>query len=173
MAVDPGYERELAFWQNAAVVCFASAFVLTAIAAVWFAMINYVGNELYHPLDFFSNKLRTRPYWFALTIVGVGLMLLIDTVSGEMDALTSVLPELAVAQNLQGFVSVVSMMYNESAGAALVTMLLHQVFSKTMVLIITVATPPKLFSAGVMYSNGYFVANMFCVTWIQFGFNRL
>ena len=27
---------------------------------VWFAFINFVGDELHHPLDFFSNKMRTR-----------------------------------------------------------------------------------------------------------------
>lgn len=27
---------------------------------VWFAFINFLGDELYHPLDFFSNKMRTR-----------------------------------------------------------------------------------------------------------------
>ena len=27
---------------------------------VWFAAINFVGDEAYHPLDFFSNKMRTR-----------------------------------------------------------------------------------------------------------------
>ena len=27
---------------------------------VWFAFINFLGDELHHPLDFFSNKMRTR-----------------------------------------------------------------------------------------------------------------
>ena len=33
---------------------------------VWFAAVNFVGDEAYHPLDFFSNKMRTRPRFFVL-----------------------------------------------------------------------------------------------------------
>ena len=31
-----------------------------AVTEVWFAFINFIGDELHHPLDFFSNKMRTR-----------------------------------------------------------------------------------------------------------------
>ena len=60
-------------------VCFYAAYGTTGVAAamrlvrdalksdtsrlrwkVWFAFINFLGDEVYHPLDFFSNKMRTR-----------------------------------------------------------------------------------------------------------------
>jgi len=158
------------FWIVASNVGFYAAYGSTAIAAVWFAFINFLGDELYHPLDFFSNKLRTRPYWYVLVLAFLAGLLGMDMATGDWAELAKTLPELAVATNVQGFVLVGTMMMFESAGAAMVTMLAHMIFTKGLVVIVTIPTPP--FLPGAVYSNGYFLANMFFVFFLKVGAER-
>eukprot|EP00913_Durusdinium_trenchii_P027071 g25406.t1 len=158
------------FWMQSSRVCFYAAYGTTGVAAVWFAFINFLGDELYHPLDFFSNKMRTRPYWYFLVLAATGGLLSIDMASGYLDELSNTLPELVVCTNLQGFVLVGRMMLSESAGAAMVTMLAHMIITKGLVVIVTVPTAP--FMPGAVYSNGYFLLYMFFVFFLKVGAER-
>ncbi|CAE7224112.1 unnamed protein product, partial [Symbiodinium necroappetens] len=132
---------------------------------VWFAAVNFVGDEAYHPLDFFSNKMRTRPYWYLAVVAATGGLLGLDMASGYLEELSNALPELVVCTNLQGFVLVGTMMFSESAGAAMVTMLAHMIVTKGFVVVITIPTAP--FMPGAVYSNAYFMMYIFFVFFLK------
>ncbi|CAJ1332782.1 unnamed protein product [Effrenium voratum] len=158
------------FWVQSSQVCFYAAYGTTGLAAVWFAFINFIGDELHHPLDFFSNKMRTRPYWYLLVLAATGGLLGLDMASGYLDELSKTLPELVVCTNLEGFVLVGTMMFAESAGAAMVTMLAHMIITKGLVVIVTIPTAP--FMPGAVYSNAYFLLHMFFVFFLKVGAER-
>ncbi|OLP95238.1 hypothetical protein AK812_SmicGene22660 [Symbiodinium microadriaticum] len=153
------------FWMLTSQVCFYAAYGTTGLAAVWFAAVNFVGDEAYHPLDFFSNKMRTRPYWYLAVVAATGGLLGLDMASGYLEELSNALPELVVCTNLQGFVLVGTMMFSESAGAAMVTMLAHMIVTKGFVVVITIPTAP--FMPGAVYSNAYFMMYIFFVFFLK------
>ncbi|CAE7183873.1 unnamed protein product [Symbiodinium microadriaticum] len=158
------------FWMLTSQVCFYAAYGTTGLAAVWFAAVNFVGDEAYHPLDFFSNKMRTRPYWYLAVVAATGGLLGLDMASGYLEELSNALPELVVCTNLQGFVLVGTMMFSESAGAAMVTMLAHMIVTKGFVVVITIPTAP--FMPGAVYSNAYFMMYIFFVFFLKVGAER-
>lgn len=158
------------FWQLSSEVCFLAAYGTTALAAVWFAFINFLGDELHHPLDFFSNKLRTRPYWYIIVLMAFAGLLVFDNASGEMTELQNTLPELVVTIYVEGFMLVGTMMMKESAGAAMVTMLGHMIVSKGLVITVTIL--PAAFLPGAFYSNCFLIIYMFFVFFLQMGAER-
>mmetsp|Transcript_39203 Transcript_39203/g.73106 ORF Transcript_39203/g.73106 Transcript_39203/m.73106 type:complete len:255 (-) Transcript_39203:66-830(-) len=158
------------FWMSSAQVCFYAAYGTTGLAAVWFAAINFLGDEIYHPLDFFSNKMRTRPYWYLLVLAATGGLLGLDMASGYLNELSTALPELVVCTSLEGFLLVGTMMLSESAGAAIVTMLAHMIIKKGLVIIVTIPTAPVM--PGAVYANAYFILHIFFVFFLQVGAQR-
>eukprot|EP00930_Biecheleria_cincta_P057202 TRINITY_DN43177_c0_g1_i1.p1 TRINITY_DN43177_c0_g1~~TRINITY_DN43177_c0_g1_i1.p1 ORF type:complete len:265 (+),score=48.79 TRINITY_DN43177_c0_g1_i1:27-821(+) len=158
------------FWMLVARICWLSAYGVTAFSALWFAFINFLGDEANHPLDFLSNKLRTRPYWYLLVLFGLGGLVSADIFSGEVEELQSTLPELMVSVNLEGFMLVGTMMLNESAAAGMVVMLLHIIISKGLVLIVSI--PTLDFLPGAIYANMYFFLYMFFVFVLKTGAER-
>lgn len=149
------------FWMLVARICWFAAYGVTAFSALWFAIINFLGDEINHPLDFLSNKLRTRPYWYLLVLFGLGGLVGADIFSGEVEELQNTLPELMVSVNVEGFLLVGTMMLKESAAAGMVTMLLHILISKGLVLIVSI--PSLDFLPGAIYANLYFFLYMLFV----------
>jgi len=158
------------FWMFVARICWIAAYGVTAFSALWFAFVNFLGDEANHPLDFLSNKLRSRPYWYLLVLFGLGGLVGADIFSGEVEELQSTLPELMVALNVEGFLLVGTMMLKESAAAGMVTMLLHIIVSKGLVLIVSI--PNLDFLPGAMYANMYFFLYMFFVFVVKTGAER-
>jgi hypothetical protein len=161
--------REL--WGSVATLLF---FVLCASAiggAIWFAVVNFGGDERKHPLDYFSNKLRSRPHVFFLTVAALVACALLPVVMGINDEMAESLPGLAAVIYGLGLAIFCKVSASESTAAGLMALLLYAPTSFFTVLIIM---SPMLTEswAGWMYSNMYLAAHLFWVLWLRANANR-
>jgi MFS family permease len=150
-----------------AYVC--NAFVI--LVAMWCLFINFVADESHHPLDYYSNKMRTKPYW--VIIVSFVLFGLMGAVYGanSTKSLNETLPEVAISCYLEGLIIGSVALFGESAATAVVACILYFFVAgciTTMVLIPTL----DFTRAGAYYAGMFLVANMIFVGWAQLAVRR-
>lgn len=143
----------------------------TGLAAVWFMFRNFLSDELYHPLDFYSNKLRTRPHYLALVlgVLGGGAVLILF--SGILWTVFDTLPELGFAVQLQALVLGAVMIVRESAAAGLVATALNAFVAAGTARIATIPDMPSD-QPGVFYSGAYLILGMIFAEWMRVGAER-
>jgi len=152
---------------------------LVCLGTIFFIMLlfvltifsNFIADEAHQPLDFYSNKLRTRPYWLMLLILflGGGIGGVYNT--GQTNALNEGLPEVAIACYLEALVIGISALVKESAGTALTSMLLFLLVGSSLCLVSLVPTLP-VNRPGVYYAVIYFIVNIIFVYWLKTAVKR-
>jgi len=143
-----------------------------AFVFLWFVFINFLAGEEHQPLDYYSNKVRMRPYLvlvFLIVLAGIPLLI---SITDRLGLMVNLLPELLIAAYLQGLGITGSILVLESAAASVIAMTAYAFISTGTVLITLIPT----FQArrpGVFYSGIYFVLNIIWVIWIGLAVQRL
>mmetsp|Transcript_53505 Transcript_53505/g.171459 ORF Transcript_53505/g.171459 Transcript_53505/m.171459 type:complete len:243 (+) Transcript_53505:132-860(+) len=158
-------------WEVAAQVFGYVSLVYVGLTSSWFLVVNFLAAEESQPLDYYSNKLRIRPYWYALIILALVAVTLAVSITDQLGLLVKTLPELVVTAYLQGLTIAATVGLFESSAAALVSMLFYVVVGTATLLIVTIPTPP-FGRPGVVYSNAFLVAKMVGVAWLKIGVGR-
>lgn len=138
---------------------------------LWFAFVNFAGDEVNHPLDFYSNKIRTRPYWFLLMVVIFVALTAFASTGGRMSLFLDHQPELAIAAFLLGFAIGVTVLVRLSAGAALAAMIAYPLVAAATVAIVLIPTL-HIDRPGAYYSGAYFIFHILWVAWLNEGVRR-
>lgn len=145
--------------------------IMVGLTVLWFAFLNFVANEVYHPLDFYSNTLRTKPYWYMIEVVLLGGIVAGVASTGQLGTFHKFLPELASAIYLQGLAITLVVALSLSAGAAMTAQLAYAFTAACLTLIVTIPTAPGK-RPGVVYSGLYFLINIIWVAWLRVGMRR-
>jgi hypothetical protein len=158
-------------WTFLATLCNASLVAGAGAGVLWFAINNFVADEAYHPLDYFSNKMRSRPHVFLLVAVGLAVCAMLPVVLGISAALLTALPDLAAVVYGLGLVIFGRVWTRESTAAGLLALLLYAPVSFATVLIVM---SPVLTEdwAGWLYCNLYLVAHLVWVLWLRTAADR-
>jgi|Transcript_85580 hypothetical protein len=159
-----------AVWVDFAYMLGMAAFGVLIAIAVLFVYTNFIQPEMYHPLDWYSNKLRTRPHNFLGLIFIFGISSMVIMVTGSLPLMLKV-PELAVAVYLQGFMIMVVMIAKESTATALCALLLYEFMCIASVLIVMIPDVPGN-EPGWIYSAMFLIMNMVFTFWIKAGVRR-
>lgn len=159
-------------WETAAQVLGVTFLVAVVLPMVSFVYMNFVVAEEKHPLDYYSNRLRTRPFYFVgilgfFAALGTTAIVFPD-VSGFV---IGAFPELAVAMYLQGLVIVGILLRRESAAAALTGALFYSIAGIATALIVTIPEIP-VDRPGALYANAFLLANIVWVLWVSLGVGR-
>lgn len=139
---------------------------------LWFVFINFFGDEDSQPLDYYSNKLRARPYlvvFMLLIFLGIGL---VCGITDRLELMRQLLPELLIAAYLQGYAIFGSILVLESSAAALVAALAYSFVSAATAVITVIPTLPAR-RPGVFYSGMFFVLNVIWVLWAGLAIRRI
>mmetsp|Transcript_99369 Transcript_99369/g.259093 ORF Transcript_99369/g.259093 Transcript_99369/m.259093 type:complete len:274 (-) Transcript_99369:179-1000(-) len=158
-------------WAFLATLCYASLVVGAGVGVIWFTINNFLVAEVYHPLDYFSNKLRSRPHVFLLAALGLALCAALPSVLGISAALLAALPDLAAVVYGLGLVIFVKVWTQESTAAGLLALLLYAPVSFATVLIVMSPVLTENW-AGWLYCNLYLVAHLVWVLWLRTAANR-
>jgi len=159
------------YWAPIAELCQWTTFVVVALPAARFLYQNFVVREINHPLDYYSNRLRTKPPIFLFIIVvllgGAGL----SANTGELSQFLGTVPELAIVVYLQGWMHMISAWFTISAAAGLVAALLYAIAGACAVLVVLIPTPPGD-EPGWVYSVAYLGVQLVSVGWVRVGVRR-
>lgn len=159
------------FWPGVAQFTFISTMLFVAVMSVMTIVVNFFIDEARQPIDFYSNKIRTRPYWLILEILLLGGGLLGIFFTGRTDDLHNQLPELAIACYLQGFAIGMAQFGNLSAASSLTAMVIYAFISPCLVMVTVIPTLP-LNRPGVLYGVCFFIINVIFVAWVKVGVKR-
>merc|ERR1712032_982383 len=119
----------------------------------------------------YSNKIRTRPYWFLLMVFGFVALTVLAATGGRLSLFLDYQPELAIAAFLQGFAIGGTVLVRLSAGAALTAMIAYPALAAATVAIVLIPTLP-MDRAGAYYSGAFFILNILWVAWLSEGVRR-
>eukprot|EP00929_Paragymnodinium_shiwhaense_P101249 TRINITY_DN64199_c0_g1_i4.p1 TRINITY_DN64199_c0_g1~~TRINITY_DN64199_c0_g1_i4.p1 ORF type:complete len:275 (+),score=34.77 TRINITY_DN64199_c0_g1_i4:72-827(+) len=160
-----------AFWESAAYWYTQGCGGAIGLVVLWFGMVNYIGAEEHHPLDWYSNKMRTRPYWFVLEVLFFGSVAAGLWFGSQLEFFCSLIPELLIAVDSLGLVIGVVVLFGESAAATLTAWAIYTFVSACIVIIIIIPTPP-VSRPGLVYSSVFLVVNVLLVIWVELGVYR-
>lgn len=138
---------------------------------VWTVFINFIAKEAIQPLDFYSNKLRTRPYWLVIVVVVLGGGLAANFLTGKLKLLNEGLPEVAVAMYLQALCIGLMTLFQGSAATALTALCLYGFVGSALCMVALAPTLP-FNRPGVWYAVLFFLANIAFVVWSRLGIKR-
>eukprot|EP00927_Polykrikos_kofoidii_P045750 TRINITY_DN39842_c0_g1_i1.p1 TRINITY_DN39842_c0_g1~~TRINITY_DN39842_c0_g1_i1.p1 ORF type:complete len:249 (+),score=30.16 TRINITY_DN39842_c0_g1_i1:47-793(+) len=144
---------------------------VTCVVAFWFILINFLGDERTHPLDYYSNKLRTRPYLFAAEILFLAASMGILIASGQLQLFEQALPEVAIAVQAQGLVIAVNVLLKVSSAASLTSVGFY-IFTGAISVVIIISASLPIKRQGVVFSSVYIVLNVVFVVWLGNGVKR-
>jgi len=148
-----------------------AALGLVVAAVVWFLIWNCLGPEKWHPLDYFSNKLRSQPYLFVMALFAVlGLPMLLEFFGLKATFLKAA-PELALVVYLLGILVVGTAFHQMSAAGALVGALLYMVISIMMVVSVIFINPP-FDEVGWCWSVMFLLLHMTFMLTVRLGVDR-
>lgn len=146
-----------------------AAFV--AITLILTVFMNFCTDERHHPLDFYSNKIRTRPYWLLIELVLLAGILVAVFLVKLPQQINDNLPEVAIAAYAQGLIIGVSELTGESASASFTSMVLYA-FVCCAIVVMTLIPTLQFARPGAFYAGMYLVFNMIIVAWIRTGVKR-
>merc|ERR1740138_1060042 len=129
-------------WPRVAQGLEITVFSYTVLMFLTVVFMNFVVDEAHQPLDFYSNKLRTRPYWLVIIVLALGGCAFAAYYTDRTKQLNENLPEIAIASYLQGLLLGVLEFARESAAAALTSTLLYTFVGATLVMVTLVPTVP-------------------------------
>jgi len=159
-------------WETAAEVLGWTYLVVVSLLLLWFGTMNFIVDEKYHPLDFYSNLLRTRPFWYILIFVFFASVFASALLSEHaFGFLVGAFPELAVAMYLQGLIAVGGLLRRESTAAALAGALLYSLTATATALMVTIPDLP-VERPGAIYASFFLLANIVWVVWVSEGVGR-
>lgn len=159
-----------ALWEAASKVLMFVSAIMTGIIFVKFFIINFIAIEKYHPLDYFSNKMRTKPPCCLLMMVALGGSMWGLILSGQLMLFMQMLPEVAIAVYAQGIIICVKIFVGYSAAAALVAVLLYAVVSIVNIMAVMVVTPPD--EPGWIYGSAFLVINFVWIVLLRIAIKR-
>lgn len=154
------------FFAAVAALCNALLVIGAGVGAVWFAINNYLADEIHHPLDYFSNKLRSRPHVYVMVTAGLTICAAAPVVLGISAALLDALPELAAVVYGLGLAIYGIVWSRESTAAGLLALLLYAPLALATVLIVMSPVITEDW-AGWLYCNMYLFAHLFWVVWLR------
>jgi len=160
-----------AFWPGIAQMMWLGVMGYVMLSFVWTIFINFVADEAHQPLDFYSNKLRTRPYWLILEILVLAGATAGVNQSGQAKSFNDGLPEVAIACYLEGFIIALSELVQNSAATSLTAMVIYVFVGPGLCMVTLVPTLP-LNRPGVFYGVLCFIVNMIFVGWLKIGVRR-
>lgn len=135
---------------------------IVGAAALWFLIWNFLGPEAKHPLDYFSNKLRTQPYIYWVSVLAlVGIPVTVE-LSGMKATFLKAVPQLGLVMYIQGSMIMFAAFRQLSAAACMVAALLYLVVSATGTLAIVSINPPG-HEPGWVFSAMFLVFHMLVV----------
>jgi len=157
-------------WGAVARVLTFAAGALIGIILLKFITFNFLADEKYHPVDYFSNVMRTKPPCFMLVVVALAGSAVGSIMSGQLGLLQETLPEVIIAVDLLGMVIFATVFRHFSAAAALVAVLLYEISSVANVIAVMVVTPPE--EPGWVYGSAFLVLNFVWVAWLRVAIQR-
>jgi len=167
----PGTAEVDRFWPGiSSMVCLGTIGYIMLLS-VWTIFINFISDEAHQPLDFYSNKLRTKPYWLVIELVVLGGGIAGVYQTNQMKVLNEGLPEVAIACYLQGLVIAFSTSFGCSAATSLTAMLLYFFVGPALCMVTLVPTLP-MNRPGVFYGVIFFIVNVIFVAWVRVGVRR-
>lgn len=161
------------FWVVLAQVLSYCTAIFVAIVYIWFVLINFLLGEEHQPLDYYSNKVRMRPYLvivFLFVLAGIPLAI---GISDRLETMVKLLPEVMIAAYLQGITIAGSILVSESAAASVVAMTAYAFISPATVVITLIPNLSDYKRPGPWYSGAYFALNIIWVLWIGLAVQRL
>lgn len=170
-AAQPSGGMVARFWSGVAEMVCLGAMGYIVVCIVWTIIINFIVAEALQPLDFYSNKFRTRPYWLLIEVVLLGGGLAGMHQSGQTKVLNDGLPEIAIAVYLQGILIGIAMLAKISAAASMTAMLIYAFVGPGLCMVTLVPTLPTN-RPGVWYGVLFFLVNMVFVAWFRVGVRR-
>lgn len=171
MAEDATADATDPFWSGIAKLMFLGALGYVMLIFLWTAFVNFIVDEAHQPIDFYSNKLRTRPYWLIIELLLLGGVLGGVFMSGQTETLNNGLPEVAIACYLEGIVIGMVELGRVSAATSLTSMLLYTLVGPALVMVTLVPTLP-LNRPGVLYGILFYLVSMIFVYVAKVGVKR-
>lgn len=164
-------DMKVRFWPGVAQFTFIITMLFVGVMSIMTIVVNFFIDEARQPIDFYSNKIRTRPYWLVLEILLLGGGLLGVFFTGQTEDLQDQVPELAIACYLQGLAIGMTQFGNLSAASSLTAMVLYAFISPCLVMVTLIPTLP-MNRPGVLYGVFFFIINVIFVAWVKVGVKR-
>lgn len=149
--------------------CVGTGIMMATI--IWFVGTNCLMPEEKHPLDFYSNVVRTKPYVFILLLISFLGSAGSIYATGSHGLFRNTVPELVVVVYTQGILIVLMVWREISAAGAWVSGMMYSVLSACM-LVFLLSFDPPISETGWFYSVVFLLAHIFIVIWLRFAVNR-
>lgn len=171
MADGEDEETKARFWPGVAELILLGTMGFVALLVVMTIFVNFLVDEAHQPIDFYSNKLRTRPYWLLIEIVVLGGGLCGVYFANMAKTLNDGLPEIAIACYLEGLAIGMTQLGRVSAASSLTSLCIYGFLAPCLCMITLVPTFP-VNRPGIFYSVLYFIVGVIFVFWVKVGVKR-
>eukprot|EP00405_Crypthecodinium_cohnii_P012794 CAMPEP_0206434008 /NCGR_PEP_ID=MMETSP0324_2-20121206/8867_1 /ASSEMBLY_ACC=CAM_ASM_000836 /TAXON_ID=2866 /ORGANISM="Crypthecodinium cohnii, Strain Seligo" /LENGTH=229 /DNA_ID=CAMNT_0053900371 /DNA_START=44 /DNA_END=733 /DNA_ORIENTATION=- len=142
---------------------------MALLSVLWFIIMNFLVREQHHPLDFYSNQLRTKPHVFLTVLGSLVAAAVVSNQTDQMSLFVKTLPELAIVVYAQGFCIITYTLLKVSAAAAIAASFLYVTLTVSTLLVVMI---PTIQGYGWVYSSAFLLINYIWVRWVRTGVKR-